>query len=691
MKRPLRLLCLTVAALLGIGLLPAVLWGSAPPASATVAVAHGQGVTWAADPSAWLGDYVLDDGARAFCLDVAKRPPTGASIAYDSGEQSGWFGVDDSARLRYISWRWGASSDPLAAAAAQLAVWTITGLDGHDQAHYAQRANADAAAVLASANQMLEQANGAGGASRGATASVTLAVEGDRGTVRSEVLIDYLAGAALLAPEEAQAQYMLHGAHFPDGSRTAVHGNGIDLAIIPDQHGAVSRVSVDVEYAELPVGIDFRLGRNLDGGQDLLVSSPRPESAAASASVTAPSVLPFRPRVQTETDAAVAVPGVELRDRLHLDVHPGSATEGEWGVYRAGDGTILPIPVVIESVLWGPLAQRPAESAMVPAGTPKACSVELRVTSGPGDYVSRPCRLAQAGYYVWTDSIDPARTPAAQGASRLQAWQSPFGVAAEASLVAAPPPTVTTTATPSTLTEPGCVRDSLTVTGLPGVAPPMPVHVRLLGPLAALPPLESEPAGWAAYPVAGSATLALTGNGTFSTPCLPLEHPGHYYFVFDSPGTGAEPPGPTPPPTSVPKVATDADGALTIALDEREATPGELEAASGELEAPGERGAAASELVPAFHDHRVHASEAVELRAPVTPPTTMPPTTPSATHPAVAPPAPPGPPQATRLPLTGADQRASLATSITAVVAIMTGLAIVGFAFGRPRRRRPHR
>ena len=126
MKRPfLVLLAATAAALLA---LPAAALGTALPAFAVQAVAHGQGVFWAKDHTSWIGDYALDDGRSGYCIDVEKPPPTGAGIDYADGSESGWFSADDSARLAYLSRHWGSPGDPLTAAAGQLATWTVTGL-----------------------------------------------------------------------------------------------------------------------------------------------------------------------------------------------------------------------------------------------------------------------------------------------------------------------------------------------------------------------------------------------------------------------------------------------------------------------------------------------------------------------------------------------------------------------------------
>ena len=107
-----------------------------------------------------------------------------------------------------------------------------------------------------------------------------------------------------------------------------------------------------------------------------------------------------------------------------------------------GDGpeandTPVPVEAVVVSSLLGPFTDEivPAQSA--PANAPVVCTVEVLV-SGPGEYDTPGCTLAAPGYYVWVERIDPARTPADQGGSRMRPWQSTFGVASEITKVTAP-------------------------------------------------------------------------------------------------------------------------------------------------------------------------------------------------------------------------------------------------------------
>ena len=471
------------------------------------------------------------------------------------------------------------------------------------------------------------------------------------------------------------------------------------MAILPAQQGTTETVSVTVEYHELPFGPGFRLGRNTGPHQSLLVDHPYPRDARATTRATAPSELPFAPRIQTQTSAAVVQPGDSLTDALHLSTHASSPAGPDWGVYTTPDGTFAPIPVVITSVLHGPFSVAPVESATPPAGGPVVCTVETLAAAGPRRYDSQPCTVPSPGFYVWTDSIDPARTPPAQGGTRLRPWTSPFGAAAETTLAPASL-TLTTTATPNaagpsatatstgtaplsrgphdldapraiaataasvaaggaetalvvSVLAPASIADTLHIDGLPTGIDAIEVRSTLLGPLPELPTLESTPDDWRDFPVAGRTTTSVSADGDHPSACLPVTRPGHYYFVTESDGsTPATLPASTTPTAEAVEGETVEDDTVEVSL------------------------------VPEFADHRVHASEAISLTAP--------PMAPPATTPPPAAPTPPAPPAATgRLPLTGSPAGPTAMATATAVGALVLGLALAGLAGATiPTRRR---
>ncbi|MGA1837529.1 hypothetical protein VD659_11415 [Herbiconiux sp. 11R-BC] len=666
--------------LLLLATLSAALAGAAQPASAAHALGHGNGVLWDGDHASWIGSYRLDDGSSGYCIDVTKPQPTGSDVDYVDGLLSGLVPADDAARLAYLSRTWGDPADPFEAAAAQLATWTITGLAGHDQAYFARRANGHAGEVLDAANHMLRRADAAGGASRGATASVRLDLAGPGGSVTPELVVDYLAGPQTVPPGTHDAVVTLRGATFEDGSREASVPNGRSRGIRPDQAGATETVVAEVSYRDLPYGGRFRLGRNTGAAQSLLVTAPFGVDARAQASATAPNDLPFRPRVQTSTGSVIAEAGDPLADELTVEVHPESPTGGAWGVYAASDGSLRPIPVVVSSTLWGPFPRRPAEAAGPPADGPIVCTVETVIDEGPVRRTTPPCVLPAAGYYVWTDSIDPGRTPADRGGDRLLGWSSGFGVAAETTRVDAAP-AIETMASVNHQTGPGCVSDRLGVTGLPAGGDPIEVESTLIGPLAERPAPGSVPEHPGGAPVAGSVTTTVPGDGEYESPCIAVSAPGFYYFVFTA----------TPRPRTVSTAAASGAGTPATGTGRPTGSGGSGGSGGSAPTAGSGLGDPAAEpddgLVAAFSDSRVHEFESIEV---VTPPSASPPATPRPTSP-LPPGVPAGPPPTPAVPallaLTGSSVGDGGPVSIAATTAtIIAGLAGLGLAL-RSRRR----
>ncbi|AMM19848.1 hypothetical protein AX769_06360 [Frondihabitans sp. PAMC 28766] len=170
-------------------------------ASALTSTGHGVGHLWAGDNVSWLGSYRLDDGRLAFCLEAGKSSPVGNDYDLTTGSTALGLSKTDIAKLAYIARHWSPTRDSNTAAAAQLAVWSITGLNGHTQSYYAGRANDQRAVVLARANEMLSEA--AARATVSAKASVTISLDSTgAGTVRADVTSTLAAGASRPCPPE---------------------------------------------------------------------------------------------------------------------------------------------------------------------------------------------------------------------------------------------------------------------------------------------------------------------------------------------------------------------------------------------------------------------------------------------------------------------------------------------------------
>ena len=87
----------------------------------------------------------------------------------------------------------------------------------------------------------------------------------------------------------------------------------------------------------------------------------------------------------------------------------------------------------VTAYLYGPLAEVPVFSSVVPPGTPLAGSVEFQV-EGDGHYVTPGIIVQEAGYYTWVESIF------AEVNSRVIETTTGYGIAEETTLIKQPPP-----------------------------------------------------------------------------------------------------------------------------------------------------------------------------------------------------------------------------------------------------------
>jgi hypothetical protein len=523
--RPPRHLLLPLLILLVAALVAPLAFAS--PARAVTSTGLGTGYLWRGDGVSYLGTYLLADGRKAFCLEAGKTSPVGNE--YDTATGADVFPIssDDHARLAYIARTWAGTEDQDTAAAGQLAVWSITGLAGHTARYYAGRANERWPIVLEKMQQMLDESTREASTSVSASLAVDLQPDGT-GTLRTDVVVDRVTGGPTVLDPAFSGAVSVTGAVFADGTTTST---------------AQKTVGVESRFDDLPYGRVMTVGSSAAGSQMILFSGGASVTATGTASASALSPLPFRPRVSTVTSDAVAEQGAVLTDQLTLAVEPGAGLLSEWGRIVV-DGGWAPIPVTVRSRLLGPFSERPVEAASWPVDVPVVCDVELRVVEGPGTYTTPGCELPGGGWYTWVESIDPADTAPEEGGDRLQGWQSPFGTAAESTVVPWAPH-IDTAVVGASVVEPGtCVSDALQVSGWNPEAEEVVVETLLIGPFAEL-PTEGTDLGdvddlEADSLVAGRVSTTLTGDGTVETDCLTVTGLGSYAFVYMSDGT---PPG----------------------------------------------------------------------------------------------------------------------------------------------------
>ncbi|WP_374009733.1 hypothetical protein [Leifsonia sp. LS-T14] len=427
---------ITAVSLVGLavflGILQSLFAAAAPSRALT---GDGRGPGYLSSDGWWLGAYHFDDGALGFCLNAGKLAPVGLQYSYADPAGMGWWTAEQSAVFAYISRTWAGSGDRLTAGAGQLATWMYAGMSDVDAQNHAGRAGADTDAVYARALQMLAEAKQRGSTGVRAAIVAELADTGP-GRVRVELTVDRLSGPELLPAGAHSVTITLQGATFADGTATASIRSGTDVPIVPADSGSTVSVSASATASGLPYGKDVTVALPTVDAQAILIARSSTVSAAANTTATGPSPLPFQPIVQTETSTPVAEPGAAISDRLTVGVREGDGLLPTWGVRPTADG-LAPVPAVVQSTLYGPFTDPIVPSGEPPAGAPSVCTVETAV-DGAGEYTTPSCIIPAAGYYVWTERIDPSRTAAEDGGARLKPWTSTFGVATEVTRAEAP-------------------------------------------------------------------------------------------------------------------------------------------------------------------------------------------------------------------------------------------------------------
>lgn len=201
------------------------------------------------------------------------------------------------------------------------------------------------------------------------------------------------------------------------------------------------------------------------------------------------AVHDHRPTAVTSTSVVtVAEPGTEVRDVITITgARPSSTLTGR-------------------STLYGPLPQKPTESAEAPAGTPVVGTAEYEVTvdeTGAATVKTPALTLPAPGYFVWQEEIDgePDDAPS----PRNLGFRGRYGVGTETSLVA-PPPDVVTEVSRQEVMVGHPISDTVTIGGTvydhDGLGPTSTALTgRLYGPVAAVDG-RCESVDWREAPVA---------------------------------------------------------------------------------------------------------------------------------------------------------------------------------------------
>ena len=526
--------------------------GGAGIASTAAFAATGTGVgvgfIWDGDGDTFLGSYDFDDGNRGLCLDSSQDAPistsyTNQDLSSFQKQDGNFLSPEDIARLRYIGDNYGSSSDPTTAAAAQLAVWRITGMNGNSDHYYAQRANGSEGAVIATADAINAAANA--NAAYGATANVVINFDDPEGltaTAYSDINVTYVSGGTSAVADGTQSGTLVltDGVFEDNGTNTHAITNGTEYTIIPSRLGSTVQVSAVVTYSNVPYGNTMRVGipDSDPDAQRMLFSGGGTVTALGGAGVSPAlaSETPFQVSISTQTSAATAEVGDVVTDEVMVTVDADAQNpNAEWGVWD-NNGVLTPIEVTIHAIFWQDTTGSPiVQSATIPNTAIEVCDVTLVVTSA-GTYTTPDCIVETGAYHVWTESINPADTPVSEGGDKILPFQSEYGISTESTFVPFPP-TISTKTTHPEAHPNDCISDVMTITNNNTAAEPYIIKSTLIGPSATKPEVGDVLPDLDDVKVVGTVQTEIDGNGVYTTPCIGVTAVGYYFWVLESEGS----------------------------------------------------------------------------------------------------------------------------------------------------------
>lgn len=481
----------------------------------------------------FVGQHVKSDGTVAYCTDFEKLAPPYAG-EYDDGHRGSFTRSDgtrlserENAALSYLLNRWGNTRDGRTAASVQLAVWAMTS-PGMQWNSAGMNRFLKTEALPA---EVVKQAKSMAGTALAEAGPYTVKLEpgspAQDGTM--DVTVQVLNGsgkqtAGLAATASVKGPFKLLQAE-----KASWTSNGKPYTLSLTRTG-LGKGSIEVSVPRTPAaGVAWRVPSRADVQRLLTAAVLEPRNAAA-----AVADLPeFQPTVETKTSAAKTEAGSAIHDVL--SVKAGStgldAATVPWMSMPGGN---TPVSVEVVSTLWGPLPALPMPADAVPAGTPKIGTVTTRV-KGPGTYKTPELNVPTPGWYVWTESIDPASAQPAEAAPYVRPWQGKYGISAETTFVPWSIVTLTELSAHEALVGES-VTDSVQVSGF-GERPESakePVLLSMYGPLPERPaPASAIPDG---APLHSQVSIAAQNGAAESPPFPVFTAPGCYTVVASYPG-----------------------------------------------------------------------------------------------------------------------------------------------------------
>ena len=224
-------------------------------------------------------------------------------------------------------------------------------------------------------------------------------------------------------------------------------------------------------------------------------------------------VVPLTPSVSTTVSNQQAGLGAKLTDTVDVTGAAGSSVAGTWTLH----GPVPAVSGACTSVQW--------------AGAPVAASGTFTVTlaGGVGSVTTAATTVTSAGCYTYTEALNAG--PATAAVSETAA-----GAVSETALIAQNIPTLTTTVSAAQPSIGSTVTDNITVANSAGAS--TTASWNLLGPVAPTSAGTCAGVDWAGAATFDQGTLAINGDGQYSTaPSKTITTAGCYTYVDSVPAT----------------------------------------------------------------------------------------------------------------------------------------------------------
>jgi hypothetical protein len=410
-----------------------------------------------------IGNFVeTSTGLYVYCIDSSADwpnfqvfPGTGTTVgSLDARDWAGSpAGVSGTAlgRMNYIVANWGQTSDPVRAAAVQIALFSFTKGSVDVAKTYIGDADGNAATVSLLVDQMLADAANVLASQGGGSGSLTFTVDPTNNY--------YGTLTVNLSPASATGTVTLANGVFRDTGSSTISGVGngavLNVVGVAPEDDPNYKISASGTFTAAVWGNQINMTDYGSSGQQRMVTGAPGVPLQFTLSGEDPQFrgTVFQPAGTTVVPLGVVKTGDELQDVLQPTTLPDeSGVNNSWKQYASGEYHPITYRATVYRVDEADYPSDPAGVAEIPASAVEVASTTITTTVEDGPTIEYPYSLGPApspGLYVIVIGVEYAdQAPGTQlFLPEGYSWRDNFGQKAESILV----PNITTKAKPDYL------------------------------------------------------------------------------------------------------------------------------------------------------------------------------------------------------------------------------------------------